>query len=42
MAMSCQGDVVKKNISFELAVMITIPLMVSIIVTSIIPGTKKI
>jgi hypothetical protein len=38
----CQGDIMKKGISLELAVMPTVPLMVTVVMASIIPSTKKI
>jgi hypothetical protein len=37
----CQGNAVKKGISFELAVMTTIPLVVAAVVTSITLNIKK-
>jgi hypothetical protein len=40
-ARPCQGDAVKKDISFELAVMTTISLMVVVVVTSITLNIKK-
>jgi hypothetical protein len=39
--MLCQGDAMKKCITFKVAVMTTIPLMVTIVVASFIPDTKK-
>jgi hypothetical protein len=39
--MLCQGDAIKKGITFKLAVMTTILLVVVIVVASIIPNTKK-
>jgi hypothetical protein len=39
--MLCQGDAIKKDITFKLAVMTTILLVVVIVVASIIPNTKK-
>jgi hypothetical protein len=39
--MLCQGDVMKKDISLELAVMTTIPLMVVAVVTTITLNIKK-
>jgi hypothetical protein len=41
MARPCQGDVMKKGISFELAVMTTIPLVVVAVVTTITLNIKK-
>jgi hypothetical protein len=39
--MSCQGDAMKKGISFKFVVMITVPLVVAVVVASIIHDTKK-
>jgi hypothetical protein len=39
--MSCQGDAMKKGISFKLAVMTMVPLVVPVVMASIIHGTKK-
>jgi hypothetical protein len=39
--MLCQGDAMKKDISLELAVMTTIPLMVVAVVTTITLNIKK-
>jgi hypothetical protein len=40
-ARPCQGDAVKKGISFELAVMTTIPLVVAAVVKTITLNIKK-
>jgi hypothetical protein len=40
--MLCQGDAMKKGISLKVAVMTTVPLVVAVVMTSIIPNTKKI
>jgi hypothetical protein len=39
--MLCQGDAMKKDITFKLAVMTTILLMVAVVMASSIPDTKK-
>jgi hypothetical protein len=41
MVRPCQGDAMKKDISFELAVMTTIPLVGAAVMTSITLNIKK-
>jgi hypothetical protein len=41
LARPCQGDAVKKGISFDLVVMTMIPLVVAVVVPSVIPSTQK-
>jgi hypothetical protein len=39
--MSCHGDAIKKDISFKLAVITTVPLVIVVVIASIIHDTKK-